>query len=296
MNAVAMLPAPLTPPECDCTDLDGFMLNVERLMASELVALSTHEEIAAALFLWCRAWKQKPAASLPDDERVMAAFSRLPLARFRKVREAVLRGFVKCSDGRFYHRVLAGEAVNAYERKLAFHKKRDGDAERLRKWRMSQRETNIETGGETRFVAEGQGQGQGQGKKEDDDARTTLSRICEILRIDLQADPTRVTWLRQVEEMMRDGLDPPRIFAATEIARTHGKLNLAYIRAVAFNPPKPQEKANGSSNRKESQHEQRARIIAEDHAGDTQPRHTLADQSEDHRPRAALSYGTDDGR
>lgn len=133
-------------------------------------------------------------------------------------------------------------------------------------------------------------------RSDDEGARPVLDRICEILRVDLKADPTRVTWLRQVEEMMRDGLDPPRIFEATEIARTHGKLNLAYIRAVAFNPPKPQEKANGHSNRKESQHEQRARIIAEDHAGDAPPRHGVADQSEDHRPRAALSYGTDDRR
>ena len=37
------LPDPPVSPDCDCTDLDGFMLNVERLMGSELVALSSHE-------------------------------------------------------------------------------------------------------------------------------------------------------------------------------------------------------------------------------------------------------------
>ena len=156
------LPAPLTPAGCDCTDLDGFMLNVERLMASELVALSSHEVVAAALFLWCRAWKQRPAASLPNDERVLAAFARLPLARFRKVRAEALRGFIECSDGRLYHRVLAEEACRAFERKAAFRKKRETDAERLRRWRASLSETPDET----RFVAEGQGQGQGQGQEE----------------------------------------------------------------------------------------------------------------------------------
>lgn len=152
------LPEPLVPADCDCTDLDGFVLNVERLMASELVALSTHEEVAAALFLWCRAWKQKPAASLPDDERVMAAFARLPLARFRKLRGAVLHGFVKCSDGRWYHRVLAAEAIKAFEKKLEFRKRRETDAERLRKWRekrgANDGETHNETDDETRFVRE----------------------------------------------------------------------------------------------------------------------------------------------
>ena len=166
------LPPPLVPPECDCTDLDGFMLNVERLMASELVALSTHEVVGAALFLWCRAWKQRPAASLPDDERVLAAYSRLPLPRFRRLREEAMRGFVKCSDGRLYHRVLAVEALKAYEKKLVFQNKRNGDAERLRKWRKSRAETQHETKDETHFVAEGQGQGQGQveRKKEQPDA------------------------------------------------------------------------------------------------------------------------------
>lgn len=152
------LPEPLVPVNCDCTDLDGFMLNVERLMASELVALSSHEVVAACLFVWCRAWKQKPAASLPDDDRVIAAFARLPLARFRKLKSEVLRGFVKCSDGRLYHRFLATEAATAFARKVAFRHKRAGDAERLRKWRTSQRETSDETQYETRFVAEGQGQ------------------------------------------------------------------------------------------------------------------------------------------
>ncbi|MGJ0397429.1 MAG: DUF1376 domain-containing protein [Methylocystis sp.] len=176
------LPEPLVPAEVDCSDLDGFMLNVERLMASELVALGTHEEIAAALFLWCRAWKQSPAASLPDDDRVNAAFARLPLARFKKLKANVMRGFVKCSDGRLYHRFLAREAQAAFDRKEAFRRKRDADAERLRKWRgekneridearsETQHETRVEpqakrqrNKNETRFVAEGQGQGHGQG-------------------------------------------------------------------------------------------------------------------------------------
>ena len=158
------LPAPLTPADCDCTDLDGFMLNVERLMASELVALATHEVIGAAVLLWCRAWKQTPAASLPDDDRIIAAFARLPLPRFRKLRAEILRGFVKCSDGRLYHRTLAVEATRAFARKQAFRNKRETDAERLRKWRRgkyeTQSETPHETQSETRFVAEGQGQGQ----------------------------------------------------------------------------------------------------------------------------------------
>ena len=159
------LPSPLVPADIDVRELPGFMLNTERLMASELVALSSHEAVAAALFLWCRAWKQVPAASLPNDERVIAAFARLPLGRFKKLRAEVLRGFVLCDDGRLYHRVLAVEALNAFNKKHAFRARREKDAERLRGWRankfQTKDETRCETADETRFVREGQGQGQG---------------------------------------------------------------------------------------------------------------------------------------
>ena len=161
------LPDPLVPADCDCTDLDGFMLNTERLMGSEFIAVAQHEEIAAALMLWCRAWKQRPAASLPDDEKVLAAFARMPIQRFRKLRESILHGFVKCSDGRIYHRVLAEEAIRAFEKKKSFRRKRETDAERLRKWRSERSRNANETPDDTRFVAEGQGQGQGQGQKKD---------------------------------------------------------------------------------------------------------------------------------
>jgi uncharacterized protein YdaU (DUF1376 family) len=137
------------------------MLNTERLMSSELLALHGNDVLGAALLLWCRAWKQRPAASLPDDDRVLAAFARLPLKRFREIRDAVMRGFVKCSDGRLYHRFLSVEASKAYARKVKFQQSRAADAKRLQEWRNAQRETKDETQNETqdetRFVADGNG-------------------------------------------------------------------------------------------------------------------------------------------
>jgi hypothetical protein len=146
------------------------MLNVEKLMASELVAVSSPKIIAAALFVWCRAWKQIPAASLPDDDRVIAAFARLSLGSFRKHRDQILHGFIKCCDGRLYHRFLSQEATRAYARKLAYRAKLSTDSKRLQKWRHTRKETRDKTrcetddatAYETRYVAERQGQGQGQ--------------------------------------------------------------------------------------------------------------------------------------
>lgn len=107
-----MTAPPLTTSAHDVTGLDGFMLNTDLLMASELWALATGDEFKAAVGLWCRAWKQTPPGSLPDDDRVLAAFSGAGKA-WPKLKGMALRGFVKCSDGRLYHSTLCEDAVRA---------------------------------------------------------------------------------------------------------------------------------------------------------------------------------------
>lgn len=127
-------PDPLVPAEVDLRDFDGFMLNVERLLASELVALSTGDEFKAAVLLWSRAWKQMPAGSLPNDDRILASFSGAG-PRWKKVREMALRGFVLCSDGRFYHRVLCDDVMRAWASKLERIEENNAEAERKRRER-----------------------------------------------------------------------------------------------------------------------------------------------------------------
>lgn len=163
------LPEPPVPADTDLRQFAGFMLNVERLLASELWALSSGEEFKAALALWCRAWKQVPAGSLPNDERVLASFSGAG-PRWKKVREVALRGFVKCSDGRLYHLVLCADVRRASEQRRQYQERRERDNQRLRRWRgngtKAPDETPIETPDETRFTLGRQGQGQRQGDSE----------------------------------------------------------------------------------------------------------------------------------
>ncbi len=168
-------PRPFVPAEVDLRGMSGFMLDVDRLLASELVALGTPEECWAAVMLWCRAWKQKPAASLPDDDRVLAAFSGAG-KRWAKVRTMALRGFIKCSDGRLYHLVLAAEVMKAWKKRQAYQ----ADQKRLKRWRATQRndsETTLEMEAETDFKTDkrtisepeetetGTGTGTGTGQK-----------------------------------------------------------------------------------------------------------------------------------
>jgi uncharacterized protein YdaU (DUF1376 family) len=136
------------------------MLNVERLLASELWALTKEAPLAfrGAVGLWARAWKQIPPASLPNNEAVIAAFADMPLAKFRKLRDLVMRNFVLCSDGRYYHTKLAEEANKIWPSVAKKRREREADNERLKQWREKKKadreaasETHNETLVETRF-------------------------------------------------------------------------------------------------------------------------------------------------
>lgn len=128
------LPEPLVSSDVDLRGFSGFMLDVDRLLASELIALGKPEEICAALMLWCRAWKQTPPASLPDDDRILAAFSGTG-RNWSKVKALALRGFIKCSDGRLYHKVLAQEAKEAWDRRLQHIEVVEAKTTRQQRWR-----------------------------------------------------------------------------------------------------------------------------------------------------------------
>lgn len=93
-------------------------LDTARLLDSDLFALSTGDEFKAALSLWCKAWQQVPASSLPADERVLAHLAGVG-SKWAKLREVAMRGFVKCADGRFYHPVIAEKALEAWNHRQA---------------------------------------------------------------------------------------------------------------------------------------------------------------------------------
>ncbi|MEM5294221.1 DUF1376 domain-containing protein [Burkholderia sp. JPY481] len=127
------LPNPLTPEDCDLRDFPYMPLDVQRLCDSDLAALESPEACWAALLLWCKAWHQVPTGSLPDDDRVLAKFTgyqRAPEA-WMAIREGALRGWIKCSDGRLYHPVVAEKANEGW---FAKHRQaHDKLCERVRK-------------------------------------------------------------------------------------------------------------------------------------------------------------------
>lgn len=114
------LPAPPIAADADLSGFDFMPLHGDRLRASDTNSRATDAEFRAAINLWWAAWKQVPAASLPDDDVVLCKLADLgrDLKAWRKVKAIAMANFVKCSDGRLYHPFLAAEAAKAWELRL----------------------------------------------------------------------------------------------------------------------------------------------------------------------------------
>jgi hypothetical protein len=121
MNDV--LPAPLTPPDCDMRNYPYMPLDVVRLRDSEFAALESGEAYRCGSLLWAASWHQVPAASVPNDDVALARLAgygrgQAAVNAFAQARaDGAMRGWVLCSDNRWYHPVVAEKAIEGMEAK-----------------------------------------------------------------------------------------------------------------------------------------------------------------------------------
>lgn len=122
--------APLVPAEVDLREFMFMPVDTQRLLKSDTWVLGTHEERCAAFTLWLESWHQVPAGSLPDNDRMLAHLSQAG-ARWQRVKDHAMRGWVRCADGRLYHPVVAEKALEAWAKhKRASSKGKAGAAKR----------------------------------------------------------------------------------------------------------------------------------------------------------------------
>lgn len=117
--------APLVEAGLDLRSFPDMPLGVARLRDSDLVAFASEKAFRAAVLLWCAAWHQVPASSLPADESRLAHYAGFGknVKAWLKVKEEAMRGFVLCTDGRLYHQVIAEKAIEADNRRRAFRER-----------------------------------------------------------------------------------------------------------------------------------------------------------------------------
>lgn len=130
------LPDPLTPADCDLRDFQFMPLDIARLFGSEFHARASDGEWRAGLTLWLKSYHQVPAASLPDDEVALARLAEYgrDLKSWRAVKDGALHGWVKCSDGRLYHPVVAEKVLEGWLQKL--HARLRGGKGNAKRWKL----------------------------------------------------------------------------------------------------------------------------------------------------------------
>jgi uncharacterized protein YdaU (DUF1376 family) len=113
-------PDPLVPAEVDIRGFNRMPVDVVKLDGSSLWRRATNDPRVAhaAVSLWMAAWVQTPHASLPDDDELLAGFAHCTPEEWQRVKPRALAHFVKCSDGRLYHPVVAEYVMEAWTGKL----------------------------------------------------------------------------------------------------------------------------------------------------------------------------------
>lgn len=138
---------PLVPITLDLRSMPFMPLDVVRLRDSDIASRPSAECFRAAVLLWCAAWHQVPASSLPNDEATLARYAGFgrDVKAWRKVKDGALHGFIECSDGRLYHHVIAEKANEALAKREAY-RKRTANATETRRQRndASTSERNVE--------------------------------------------------------------------------------------------------------------------------------------------------------
>ena len=114
------LPPPLVPAEVDLRDFQFMPIDIVRLFGSEFHAASSDSEWRAGVTLWLKSFHQVPAASIPDDDMLLARLAEFgrDIKAWKKVRAGSLHGWVLFSDRRWYHPVVAEKAIEAWKKKV----------------------------------------------------------------------------------------------------------------------------------------------------------------------------------
>lgn len=124
---------PPVPRDADLTHFNDMPLEVRRLRDSAIAAIQDAEAFRCALLLWCAAWHQLPAGSLPDDDTELARLAGMgrDLKGWRKRKAEALRHWRRFGDGKLYHPVVTEKVIAAWNSTQA--KRWSNECDRCRK-------------------------------------------------------------------------------------------------------------------------------------------------------------------
>lgn len=93
----------------------AFMFYVDDFCSDDKVEAMPTEAVGCYILLICKAWRTRPPATLPDDDALLARWSRVSDSRWLELKRHVLAPWVLCNDGRWLQKRLRKE----YEKQRA---------------------------------------------------------------------------------------------------------------------------------------------------------------------------------
>lgn len=128
-------PAPLVPDYVDLSSLEYMPLYIAKLRGSKAwLVCKRRPELAYYLQnLWMTAWQERPAGSIEADDDVMAEAAKCgTFELWVDLKSELLRGWVMCSDGRYYCRSMVPMVQRGW--KLVTGKRKAGKAGADARW------------------------------------------------------------------------------------------------------------------------------------------------------------------
>lgn len=135
-------PPPPVPPDANLTHYDDMPLEVRRLRDSGIAGEPDAEIFRCAVLVWCAAWHQLPAGSLPNNDAELCRLVGLgrDLKTWNKLKRGVLRGWRLFADGRLYHPVVTEKVIDRWNGSCLVMWNRECD--RIRKENKARKDRN----------------------------------------------------------------------------------------------------------------------------------------------------------
>lgn len=160
------IPDPLVSADVDLRGFEFMPLFGDRLFKSETWISASADAKVAALRLWWHSYGHEvPAGSLPDNDGLLAEYAGygVMVKAWKKLKPQAMRGYILCSDGRWYHPLVAELAIDGWKERV-----RNREKQRAWRERNQQKDRNVTVTdtvtkpGTEPLCHAGQGQGQGQ--------------------------------------------------------------------------------------------------------------------------------------
>lgn len=98
----------------------AFQFYPDDFSSDGIVEAMTTTEVGAYILLLCKAWREEPPGSIPNDDRVLARWTRLTPGEWAECRTGVLAAFTLGIDTRWHQKRLRKE----YQKLVAYQKER----------------------------------------------------------------------------------------------------------------------------------------------------------------------------